>query len=107
GLRAHRPLGLYSKRALPLPPSARLLFVDTGNSAEDYTVTSVDTVRDFFRFLTDRRIAHLKMAAGSMTNGEETEANASVILELVHRLLNPLEVRRRSVGRFSSGPGCH
>jgi hypothetical protein len=53
GLRAHRPLGLYSQRALPLPPSARLLFVDTGNSAEDYTVTSVDTVRDFFRFLTN------------------------------------------------------
>jgi len=35
------------------PPQAqtaatgKLLFVDTGNSAEDYTVTSV---RDFFRF---------------------------------------------------------
>ena len=29
-----------------------------------YTVTSVDTVRDFFRFLIGRQITHLNMASG-------------------------------------------
>ena len=39
-------------------------------------MTSVDTVRDFFRFLTEQRIKHLKMASGRYGEVEEPGANA-------------------------------
>ena len=39
-------------------------------------MTSGDTVRDFFRFLTEQRITHLKMASGRYGEVEEPGANA-------------------------------
>jgi hypothetical protein len=46
----------------------------------------VDTVRDFFRFLMGRRIAHLKMASGPLVGTlKNRQRMRSVILELLPR----------------------